>query len=340
MGEGNELDSGSGARTVVAVLCVIGAILPVGLSLLRFYLGGNGSDFWSLWEAGRNALQGESIYTSRLIFTYPPHSLFLFAPFGLAPFEWGLILFNFLGLGFFALAAKPYLPRGFPLILAIGSPATFFCLLIGQSGLFLAGFWLLAFRGRWWAVAALSFKPHVGLLGILSLKSWPDVSRTTILALLLITTSAFVFGPGAWVEFANSLFEQSARIGVREQWFVMGVSPAHGYGLWGWLAFAVPAAFLLSTNVTPFTAATAAMLISPYGFHYDMAVACFGFAIAIYHHWAGMRPFYRALLVGGFLTPVIVNGGTWFAPPILLGALWVQVRLNGQNRPPRTCPAS
>jgi 2-dehydro-3-deoxyphosphogalactonate aldolase len=228
-------------------------------------------------------------------------------------------------------AQKAVLPKGFPLILAICSPATLFCLLLGQSGLFVAALWLLAFRGRWWAVAAISIKPHVGLLSILGLKGWPDLARAAILTLLLILTSALVFGPDVWTDFAKALHEQWARIGVREQWYVMGVSPAIGYGLWGWLMFALLAGFLLLKNVTPFTSATAAMLISPYGFHYDMAVACFGFAITIYCHWADMRPFYRAILVGAFLTPVIVNGGTWFAPPILLAALWIQVGLGRQN---------
>lgn len=336
MGGGDEPHSGTGARTVVAVLCVIGAILPVVLSILRYHLGGSGSDFWPLWEAGRNALQGEPVYTGRYIFTYPPHSLFLFAPFSLLPFGWALLLFNFAGLGFFAFAARPYLPKGFPLTLAICSPATLFCLFLGQSGLFLAGLWLLAFRGQWWAVAALSFKPHLGLLSILALKGWPDLVRTAILLMLLVMTSAFVFGPNLWPEFATALLEQSDRIGVREQWFVMGVSPAIGYGLWGWMAFAIPAGFLLTKKVTPFTAATAAILISPYGFHYDMAVACFGFAIAIYHHWPVLNPYCRAALVGGFLAPVIVNGGTWFVPPILLGALWVQVSLGTEKCPSRT----
>lgn len=319
-------DAGAG-RVVVARLCTVGAILPVALTVIRFWAGGGESDFWSFWHAGRAALQGGEVYGSRDVFPYPPDSLFLFIPFSLPPFGWGLLLFNFAGIAFFALAARPYLPKGLPLILAICSPATLLCLFFGQTALFVAGFWLLAFRGRWAAVAALTFKPHMGVLSVLALRSWLEVLQTLALIVVLVAASMAAFGAHVWIDFAHALIRQEHMIGARNRWLVIGVSPGIGYGIWGWIAFALAAGVLLARHVDAFTAATAALLISPYGFDYSMPVASLGFAIAIYTYWTQLNGYERVALVSGFLTPVIVTIGTWWAPPILLWALWVQVRL-------------
>lgn len=319
---------GTGAgRIVIARLCALGALLPLAFTLLRFWEGGTDSDFWSFWHAARAAIQGSDVYGSDLVFPYPPHSLFLFIPFGLFPFGWGLLLFNFAGVAFFAWAAKSYLPDQLPLVLAVCSPATLFCLFFGQTDLIVGGLWLLAFRGRWAAVAALTFKPHLGLLSVLSLKSWAQIARVALLVAVLVAASLFAFGARAWFDFFNAAVGQAGMIGVRQRWLVMGVSPAIGYGFWGWILFATAAAFLLSRRVNAFTAATAALLISPYGFHYSMPAASVGLAIAIYCHWTQLRVINRTALAGAFLVPVIVTVGTWWAPPILLWALSVQVGL-------------
>nr|WP_277622583.1 glycosyltransferase 87 family protein [Sphingomonas telluris] len=294
---------------------------------MRFWAGGTSSDFWSLWAASRGALEGGPVYTLPQAFPYPPHSLFLFIPFSLTSFGLGLILFNVAGTAFFACAAKPYLPKGFPLVFAVCSPATLLCLFFGQTSLVVGGLWLCAFRGRWAAVSALTFKPHMGLLSVFALKNRADVWRTAALALLLIAASMIAFGFHIWVDFANALTAHADRIGVRKRWLVLGVGPAIGYGLWGWALFAVAAAYLLSRQINAFTAATAALLISPYALHYDMPVACLGFLLGIYSHWETLGTFQRAALAAGFLSPIIVYLGTWWIPPILLWALLVQVRL-------------
>lgn len=334
MAEGGSPNTdGNNGRIVLAILSLIGAIVPLALTALRFWAGGNSSDFWSLWRAGRAALAGAPVYGLQQAFPYPPHSLFLFIPFSLPPFGWGLLLFNVIGIGFFAWAARPYLPKGLPLILAISSPATLLCLFFGQTALFVAGFWLLAFRGRWAAIAALTFKPHMGILSVLALKSWRELLWTTTLTLLLVGASVLAFGTHLWIDFAHALIRQAETIGGRHRWLVMGVSPGIGYGLWGWIAFAIAAAVLLARQVNAFTAATAALLISPYGFNYSMPLASLGFAIAIYSHWTELGVYERAALIAGFLTPLIVMLGTWWAPPILLWALWVQVHLPASEGP-------
>ena len=114
-------------------------------------------------------------------------------------------------------------------------------------------------------------------------------------------------------------------MGIHKRWLFAGVSPAIGYGMIGWIPFAVAGALLLARQVNVFTAATAALLISPYGFHYDMPVACLGFGLLIYERWNEMPIRHRIPVALGFLSPVIAIGGAWWVPPILLWALWAQV---------------
>lgn len=310
-------------RTVIAQLCVIGALLPLWLILSQLVSGDSASDFLIFWQAARATLLNEPVYSST--FAYPPHSLFLFAPLGALTPDLAALLFNAAGFALFAFAAKPYLPRGFPAF-AILSPATLLCLYYGQTGLIVGGLWLLAFRGNWPAVALLTFKPHLGLLSALSLRTGKRLPQTGLVVAALVAASIGIFGLSLWQDFLSALLGQAEAIGQNTKWPVSGVSPAIGYGVWGWVPFAVAAALLLARRVTPFTAATAALLISPYGFHYDMPVACLGLSIAIYDCWRSASVPDRIALCGGYLAPVLVYFGTWWIPPLLLWALWVQTR--------------
>ena len=90
--------------------------------------------------------------------------------------------------------------------------------------------------------------------------------------------------------------------------------------------YLVVAALVLSRNFNIWTAATATFLLSPYGFHYDMSVACVGFAVLIFCYWERM-PLWQRLIAGlGFLAPIIVQFGTWWVPPIMLLGLFIQTQ--------------
>lgn len=308
-------------RSVVVQLCLLGALLPIWLTVSNAMSGEAESDFLVLWDAGRAALLGRPVYVST--FPYPPHALLLFAPLAALPPGLSELLFDIAGVALFAWAARPYLPSGFPPI-AIVTPAVLLCLYFGQTGLVVGGLWLLAFRGFPAAVALLTFKPHLGLLSVLSLRGWSSLLRTALLASLLVVTSMLLFGVAIWADFFQAVTRQAMAIGDNSKWPVSGVSPAIGYTLWGWPPFAIAAALMLARKITPFTAATASLLISPYGFHYDMAVACLGFALAIHGGWSRATLLQRLALAGGYLAPVLVYLGTWWIPPLLLWALWVQ----------------
>ena len=57
-----------------------------------------------------------------------------------------------------------------------------------------------------------------------------------------------------------------------------------------------------------------------------MSVVCVGFVVLIYSYW-GRMPWWQRLVASlAFLTPVIVEFGTWWVPPILLLGLFVQTQ--------------
>ena len=260
------------------------------------------------------------------IFPYPPHALFFFIPFTPLPYLASYLVWNVVTAAFFCWAARPYLPKRFPAAMAILTPAALICMSFGQTGLLFGGLWLLAFQGKWAAVALLTLKPHLGVLSALTLRHRIDWLRTTVLVLALIAICAAIFGPAVWVAFLEQAGHHVGRMATGERWLHAGVSPAIGYGFWGWVPFAIGGGLLLARNINAFTTATAALLISPYALHYDMPVACLGFGLLIHSNWA-MMPFHHRLAISlGFMAPVIAFLGVWFVCPILLCALWVQVQ--------------
>ena len=327
------------ARTMMLRIWAIGAVVP----LVYYWRSGFGRyDFAAFWIAGRQVLSGDvaSIYIASVaqqiadkfsygmgsVFPYPPHALFFFIPFALLPYLLGYAVWNFLTAAFFWWAVRSYLPKGFPSILAVLSPAALFCMSFGQTGLLFGGLWLLAFRGKWAAVALLTFKPHLGVLSVLSLHRRSDILRVCALALTLVAASAIMFGPTLWSAFADHTLLHAGLVAEKVRWKFIGVTPAIAYGFWGWIPFAAGGALLLARKVNAFTAATASLLISPYGFHYDMPVACLGFGILLYANWMTMPLKHRLPIALGFMSPVIALTGVWWVCPILFWALWAQIQ--------------
>jgi hypothetical protein len=252
---------------------------------------------------------------------YPPHFLLLAAPLGLLPLLPAFVVWNMLSAALFAWAARPYMTR-LPLALAIVTPAGCVSLVLGQTGLLVGALWLLAFRHHGWALGLLTLKPHTGFLAIFTLDRRRFLLASLAAAIaaglaLLLFPSAVAAYPAAAAHHFSHL--QTGHYAV---WNFMVVTPRQGYGLIGWAVFAIAAIVLLRRRFDVFTAATATFLIAPYGLHYDLTVACLGMGLAMLDE---ERPWALAMLTFGFLSPFIVILGTWFAPPLLLGALYAQV---------------
>lgn len=339
-------------RSTAIQIWIIGSLAP----LLLILIGKFGEyDFAAFWVAGRQVLDGAAgsiystsatkIYADMLglggatVFPYPPHALFLYVPFALIPYIPGYITWNLVSAAFFYWAAKPYLPRGFPPILAILTPAAIICLDFGQTGLLFGALWLLAFRGKWAAVAVMTFKPHLGILSILALRSRAAFVKTSILAAVLIGASILLFGIALWLGFFEHSLGHGQRFTLMKRWLFAGVGPAMAYGLWGWVPFAAAGGLMLARNVNVFTAATVSFLVSPYAFHYDMPVASLGFGLLIFTHWRDMPISHRIPVALGFLSPAIAIAGAWWVPPLLLWALWTQVKYPVPETDSKTVPS-
>lgn len=344
-----DLKAGPSNRSVAYQLWLIGALGPL-IYYLSAELGKN--DFVVLWIAGKQVLSGEAasvydlsstgIYTKLFglgkatIFPYPPNALFLFIPFALLPYMAAFSAWAGLSLAFFYHCARPYCRDQLPAVLAILTPAAITCFAFGQTGLLFGGLWLLAFRGRWGAVAVLTFKPHLGFLSILSLRTGAAFLKTLLLVLAIGSLTTVIFGFDLWRSFIDHSVAHAAKIDSMARWKFLGVTPAIGYGLAGWIPFATIGALLLARNVNAFTAATASFLISPYGFNYDMPVVCLGFGLIVAQHWRDMPIRHRIPVAIGFLSPAIAITGNWWVPPLLCWALWAQTKYslgakNGQT---------
>ncbi|MEO6114336.1 MAG: glycosyltransferase family 87 protein [Sphingomicrobium sp.] len=336
--EGNSTTSRPTNRSIALQLWLVGAIVPISMILLNY---SGIFDFGALWVAGKLALSGNMrIYDADVVralaqqftgggeskFPYPPHALFFFMPFAMLPYKVAYVAWNVTTALFFCVAARPYLPKGFHPILPILTPAALTCFHFGQTGMLLGGLWLFAFRGSWASVALLTFKPHLGVLSVLALRGRRAFVWATLAVCALVGLSLLAFGQQILVDFFHHSIGHVGEFGHRKSWLRAGVSPGIGLGLIGWIPFAVAAGLILARNINAFSAATASLLISPYGFNYDMVAACLGFGLLVFAHWDRMPVHHRIATMLGFLVPVLVKAGAWWMPPILLWALWVQVK--------------
>ena len=333
------------ARSAALQLWLIGSLVPLAFIVTSPF---RRSDFLSLWLAGKMAMAGAAgqIYDSALSgafasqigisaatnFPYPPHALLFFVPFAAIPLVPAYLAWNLVTAAFFIWAARPHLPDGFPAWLAALTPAALICLDFVQTGLLFGGLWLLAFNGKWWAVPLMTFKPHLAFLGILSFRSWSAFTKAVLLGLALLAVPAIIWGPALWLDFYQHTISHAAEMGTRKRWFFAGVSPAIGYGMIGGIPFAMAGGILLARKVNVFTAATASLLISPYGFHYDMAVACLGFGAMIFSYWEEMPTGHRLPMALGFLSPLVALIGVWWVPFILMWGLWAQTKYEAPGR--------
>jgi hypothetical protein len=218
-------------------------------------------------------------------------------------------------------------PKDFPAILTVLTPAALINVAFGQVGLFYGALWLFAFGGSTIAAAMLTFKPHLGFLVAVEVIRKRRLVRTSVVTAALILLSLVVFGPHAW---SASLFGAATKqvemlsSGQMTKWPTQMTTPLIAYGIAGWALFAIAAAFLLSRNFNVFSAATATFLIAPYGFHYDMTVVCLGFGVLLFERWEEMSAWQRLVCMLAFLSPGLVAVGTWLIPPLLLAGLHVQ----------------
>jgi hypothetical protein len=310
-------------------------------------------DFTNLWMAGKLVLDGQvtAIFdidafqraTQAILgvsfgnnYSYPPHALFLAIPFALLPLPAALLAWNVFGLILFYLAAKPLIPKGLPTWVVLLSPASLMCLYFGHYGLVCGALWMWAFRGSGFSAAALTIKPHLGLLvAVQMLRERRALLTAMATTAFLVLASSLAFGADTWRAFLTGTFQYQVGLleGSRANIGINMVTPYISYGFVGQIAFAASAIFLLTRRFDVFTAATATFLILPYGFHYDLTVVCAGFAILLASRWGSMAPWQKLVACAAYLTPTLVVYGSWIVPPILLAGLYLQTILAPASDP-------
>lgn len=295
-----------------------------------------GRDFAGFWAAGRLFATGHAgrVYDAlalsnavkpvgdmQAVFVYPPPTLTLLAPFGILPYPLALTFWTLLGAAFFAHAARRHVHPA----LAILTPAALLNVWDGQFGFVFGALWFLFFQTGSGVCAALAaMKPQLAVMMVPRLRT-----RSSISAALVLVLMAAPFAP-LWPGFLQATREHASFVVHAQGSFFLRMMPG-GYAAFGqsWLMhllFALPAlALVLRYRAFGcFQLSTATFLIIPYAHNYDMTVACVGFAVALRDGWVGLHTWQKGTLAAAFLSPAL----TYFFPvtPILLAALWIQVR--------------
>ena len=315
----------------------------------------------SLWQA----LGVRGIYA----YSYPPHSLFLAIAFSLLPYGPALAAWTLIGLALFVHAARPYLAAaGLPWWVAALLPAGFVNIWAAHYGFFIGAASLYGWRQlearptrAGLAFALMTIKPHLGLLIALALlmrREWRAIGWTAGFTLALALAAAALFGWGLWpvyllhtLGFHATLLDAPAMafhammptttMAARQIGLPQGMGDAAQI-ISALAALAVVlrcARARVGATDLGLIAATAIFLVLPYAFIYDMTVQSLA-ALVFAARAAGPQARRdRIVLLCAFLLPLLqmslAQAGIPLAPPILLAALFVQMRiaLSGRDGP-------
>lgn len=269
--------------------------------------------------------------------SYPLHSLFFLTPFAWLPYFVALAVWSLLGILAYALTLRLVLGGTHLLLPALLAPATLVCLFSGQNGLFISAgallsLWLINHQRYVQAgllLGCLTIKPHLFLLWpifLLTRRLWRTIGVALITFVVLVGASVALHGPDAWHSYIT--------ITGAKQWHLLRMIPDQA-GFYQWmmpgflpglrllsipmhLAVTLQCVMMLLIMVCSYRAfrqpltlgqqalllASASLLISPYGFNYDMPFL----TAALLLRWqeeppAGLQKIYFLTL---FLAPALV----------------------------------
>jgi hypothetical protein len=236
----------------------------------------------------------------RLSWQYPPTMLVLTAPLALAPYPSSFVLWTLATGALFLLAMSSVWKNRVALFLAIASPAAFQALITGQTGFLTAALVTAAALGpdRRWLLAGLAaglltVKPQLGLLlpvAFIAGGCWRAFAVAAATTLLLAGASHALFGAEAWTAFLAALSAHGAEMQSVVFPFHKLVSVYGGAVMLGMpISVALALQLAVSLGLAGFVAlvwrrvkewdlrlavlSSAALLVSPYAFYYEMTVA-------------------------------------------------------------------
>lgn len=277
------------------------------------------------------AVQAEVLQTESFMpYTYPPQFNFLTAAMGLMPVWLAYALMLAAGLALYAVALRRLSPgqAGFAFVMVF--PAILVNIRTGQNGLLLAGLLALAVQGllaggAWRGGLALglaAIKPHMALgvgAAALLMGRWRLAAVALATGLVTLGAALLAFGtdqlhliPAATAQAMGFLrdgaYPLHRMVSVYALFRSLGASADLAMAAQAALAVAVLAGLALlalrraAPHILLAAALTAPLLISPYAYDYDMALAGIALALVAPALLARSRPAERiALLAGAWL---------------------------------------
>jgi hypothetical protein len=246
-------------------------------------------------------------------FVYPPATLLILAPFGLAPFQLANLTWTAIGLLaiVWVMSTQVKTPRVLALLAMVLSPASLLVLVTGQVTFLIAAMGVTALlclktrpivAGVLFGVAGV-IKPQALIMlpvALLALRAWRVMLVTAVTAVFVVAASAFAFGLHAWIDWlaAVSRFEDwvmrtpgliRGMITPTALGMSMGLDPG-ALATWR-LGFGVGAIAIVWTvfrkTEDPARRLTAlfggALFITPYAMHYDAALLAPAAALMLTH---------------------------------------------------------
>jgi hypothetical protein len=291
--------------------------------------------------------------------SYPPHYLLLLTPLGFLSPQTGL--WTWIGLHFAVVAAMTGVIVRNWRVAVFGAllPAAAHSVFYGQNGSLTAallGLGLVAFdrspvlTGVAWGL--LSYKPHFALIPLslaFALRRWATLTAMFFTIFALIGASVLVMGAETWRSFLGVLAWHARSA---PDWYLdrsitaFGLARVAGAGIPFSLAIhatvalgAVAICIRVWRGTTDeaaraFSLATAALLFSPYGYEYDLAVLAVPFAYLIKAAIEARTLTWQTIILGGLLAIAPIASTIWAARtyvPItsiwLVGLIMLSVRM-------------
>jgi arabinofuranan 3-O-arabinosyltransferase len=254
---------------------------------------------------------GSQTYRS---WSYPPHYLFMIAPFGLFSPEISLIVFLIASFGMYVFAARTAAPNLDLKLILLGTSGFVLTNIWGtQNGMLTSSFLLgaVALRNRAPFIAGLliscyTVKPQLGLLIpfiLLFERRWTIIAGAIAGTLILIAASVLVFGIDAWMNYFGATSAEQMKVlteweGIFEYMMPTAYSGARLFGLSLVASVGVQAIFSIAaillvlkvaadktipTSLRLALYALCAVMFTPYAFNYDLGVTTLLSLAAIHH---------------------------------------------------------
>jgi Glycosyltransferase family 87 len=225
--------------------------------------------------------------------SYPPLLLFFTYPLGLMPYLAAFAAWTMVTLLLYLVAIYLIVPRPIAILVALSPFPVFFNIFLGQNGFLVAGLMglslaLMPRRPQLSGVllGLLTFKPQIGILFPLALLvsgKWRVVISAMATSVVLIVTSAIVFGYQGWLSFIRALVDRGPNLSPRLEsvyglLWLAGVSPPIAWAIQLAVAGAVTAILCwiwarpLPHSLKAAALCSAAAMATPYVHGHDLCI--------------------------------------------------------------------